>query len=83
MAALLHDVIDDGGGARTLAEIGERFGTDVAAIVECCSDTTAAVKEEWALRKGRYLHTLDAAAPEVLLVSAADKLHNARSILAE
>ena len=41
IAALLHDVVEDGGGVRALAEIDERFGTGVAAIVEGCSDTTA------------------------------------------
>jgi GTP pyrophosphokinase len=83
VAALLHDVVEDGGGERALAEIGERFGDDVAALVKGCSDTTAAVKEDWGLRKERYLEHLEAAPTEVLLVSAADKLHNARSILAD
>ena len=55
IAALLHDVVEDGGGVRALAEIDERFGTDVAAIVEGCSDTTAKHKEDWTLRKTRYL----------------------------
>ena len=83
IAALLHDVVEDGGGVRALAEIDERFGSDVAAIVEGCSDTTAKHKEDWTLRKTRYLRHLETAAPGVLLVSAADKLHNARSILAD
>jgi len=83
IAALLHDVVEDGGGVRALAEIDERFGTDVAAIVEGCSDTTAKHKEDWTLRKTRYLQHLETAEPGVLLVSAADKLHNARSILAD
>lgn len=83
VVALLHDVVEDGGGERALAEIGERFGADVAAIVKGCSDTTAAVKEDWSLRKERYVRHLNTAPPDVLLVSAADKLHNARSILAD
>jgi hypothetical protein len=83
LAALLHDVVEDGGGLRALAEIDERFGTDVAAIVEGCSDTTSLDKEDWTLRKTRYLRHLESAPPDVLLVSAADKLHNARSILAD
>lgn len=83
VAALLHDVVEDGGGEPALLEIGERFGGAVAAIVEGCSDTTAAVKEDWTLRKERYVEHLGTAAPDVLLVSAADKLHNARSILAD
>ena len=83
VAALLHDVAEDGGGESALAEIDGHFGADVAAIVRGCSDTTAAVKEDWSLRKERYLEHLESAAPDVLLVSAADKLHNARSILSD
>lgn len=81
VAALLHDVVEDGGGERALAEIRGRFGPEVAAIVLGCSDTTAATKEDWELRKHRYLEHLESAPPDVLLVSAADKVHNARSIL--
>jgi hypothetical protein len=83
IAALLHDVVEDGGGETALAEIRDRFGADIAMIVQSCSDTTAAVKEDWHLRKDRYIEHLELAAPDVLLVSAADKLHNARSILAD
>lgn len=83
IAALLHDVVEDGGGEPALADIRDRFDSDVAAIVEGCSDTTAVVKEDWAVRKESYLEHLESAAPEVLLVSAADKLHNGRSILAD
>lgn len=74
VAALLHDVVEDGGGERALRDVETRFGPEVAAIVEGCSDTTAAVKEDRAVRKERYLHHLETAAPDVLLVSAADKL---------
>jgi len=83
IAALLHDVVEDGGGEQALAEIGARFGAEVAEIVKGCSDTTAAVKEDWTLRKERYLKHLESAPAGVLLVSAADKLHNARSILSD
>jgi hypothetical protein len=83
IAALLHDVVEDGGGENALAQIAERFGSDVAAIVEGCSDTTAVVKEDWTLRKERYLEHLESAPPDVLRVSASDKLHNARAILSD
>ena len=83
IAALLHDVVEDGGGEAALAEIADRFGSDVAAIVAGCSDTTAAVKEDWQVRKDRYLEHLELAGPDVLLVSASDKVHNAASILAD
>ena len=81
IAALLHDVVEDGGGQRALSEITERFGSDIASIVEGCSDTTAEVEEDWQLCKMRYLDHLETAAEPILLVSAADKLHNARAIL--
>lgn len=83
VAALLHDVVEDGGGQAALVEIATRFGSDVAGIVEGCSDTTSAVKEDWPLRKERYLEHLESAPADVLLVSAADKLHNARAILSD
>jgi (p)ppGpp synthase/HD superfamily hydrolase len=83
IAALLHDVVEDGGGEQALAEIGARFGAEVAEIVKGCSDTTAAVKEDWTLRKERYIKHLESAPAGVLLVSAADKLHNARSVLSD
>ena len=83
IGALLHDVVEDGGGERALAEIAERFGPEVAAIVVGCSDTTSEHKEDWTARKHRYLAHLEVAEPDVLLVSCADKLHNARSILAD
>ena len=83
IAGLLHDVVEDGGGKAALADIEVRFGPEVAAIVLGCSDTTEAVKEDWKVRKDRYLAHLEVAQPDVLLVSAADKLHNARSILSD
>src|SRR5689334_19291210 len=38
IGALLHDVVEDGGGQRALAEIEEAFGPGVAAIVLDNSD---------------------------------------------
>src|SRR4029078_12970126 len=46
IAALLHDVVEDRGGEGALADIDERFGPGVAAIVAGCSDTTAEHKED-------------------------------------
>jgi hypothetical protein len=51
-----------------------------------CSDTFEHPKPPWLERKTRYLESLDRdfdLAPSVLLVSAADKLHNLRSTLAD
>ncbi len=84
IAALLHDMVEDHGGWPRLHQIEREFGADVAAIVEECSDTFVADrahKEEWAARKAAYLERLRQASPAALLVSAGDKLHNARAIL--
>ncbi len=81
IAALLHDAIEDQGGADTRAEIRRRFGERVAAIVDGCSDAETIPKPPWRARKERYLASLAAASPAVIRVEAADKLHNARSIL--
>jgi GTP pyrophosphokinase len=81
VAALLHDVVEDAGGAVVLEEIRSRFGEAVAMIVEgCTDDDSAGEKAPWLERKRAYLaHLLTAPLP-VLRVSCADKLHNARSI---
>jgi (p)ppGpp synthase/HD superfamily hydrolase len=81
IAALLHDAVEDQGGELMLAEIQERFGVEVAAIVEACSDTTKIPKPPWRARKEGYLEHLDSAPVPVLRVSLADKLYNARAIL--
>jgi (p)ppGpp synthase/HD superfamily hydrolase len=84
IAALLHDVVEDQGV--TIEEIRTCFGADVAAIVAGCSDGTpgqARDATDWEGRKRAYLTHLEEAPPRVLLVSCADKLHNARSIVAD
>jgi GTP pyrophosphokinase len=83
IAALLHDAVEDQGGLPTLAEILHRFGPAVAAIVEGCTDTAETPKPPWRPRKEAYIAHLRTASDSVRLVSAADKLHNARSILRE
>jgi len=79
IAALLHDAVEDQGGAPTLARIRAEFGDDVAAIVSACSDTDEAPKPPWRARKQAYIEHMRGAPRSVLLVSAADKLHNLRS----
>jgi (p)ppGpp synthase/HD superfamily hydrolase len=81
IAALLHDAIEDQGGAATRAEICRRFGENVTAIVDGCTDADTTPKPPWRQRKEAYIAHLATASPSVLLVSAADKLYNARSIL--
>lgn len=83
IAALLHDGPEDQGGQTTLEEIRVCFGDGVARIVAECSDTFDARKPAWKRRKLAYLSSLESASPSALLVSCADKLHNARSILAD
>lgn len=87
-AAYLHDTAEDCGGRPVLDRITAEFGPEVATIVEHVSDsfidsTGGAVKEDWLVRKRRYVHDLADAPVEVLEVSVADKLHNARSFLAD
>ena len=81
IAALLHDAAEDQGGEETLAEIREKFGDDVASIVAECSDTFEAPKPPWRERKENYIRHLSEASDSALLVSVADKLHNAHAIL--
>jgi (p)ppGpp synthase/HD superfamily hydrolase len=81
VAALLHDAVEDQGGMATLDEIRARFGGRVAYIVEMCSDAYGIPKPPWQERKNGYLEHLERAPDEVLLVSLADKIHNARTIL--
>lgn len=84
IAALLHDAVEDQGGLGTLVEIRERFGDRVADIVDALSDAYGDAntpKPPWRQRKEAYLAALPDHPPPALLVSAADKLHNATTIL--
>jgi (p)ppGpp synthase/HD superfamily hydrolase len=83
IAALFHDAVEDQGGAPTLQAIRLRFGDTVAAIVEGCTDTDEMPKPPWRPRKEAYIADVATASASVRLVSAADKLHNARTILAD
>jgi (p)ppGpp synthase/HD superfamily hydrolase len=81
IAALLHDAVEDAGGPQTLEEIRANFGEDVARIVQECSDTDETPKPPWRDRKQRYINHLAAVGDDTILVSVADKLDNARSML--
>src|SRR5829696_6570189 len=83
IAALLHDAVEDQGGAATRDEIRRRFGDSVTTIVEGTSDTDVVPKPPWRERKQSYINHVGEAPRSVRLVSAADKLHNARSILVD
>ena len=81
IAALLHDAVEDGGGASMADRIRRHFGDEVADIVLGCSDTDQTPKPPWKERKEHYVAHLEFASPSIRLVSASDKLHNARAIL--
>jgi (p)ppGpp synthase/HD superfamily hydrolase len=86
VAALLHDAAEDHGGQTRIADIRSNFGPEVARMVEGLSDTFAedpCEKEDWDNRKKAYLERLPQESPETQLISAADKLYNARTILDE
>ena len=81
IAALLHDAVEDQGGAATRKEIRRRFGDAVTQIVDGCTDADRTPKPPWRQRKEAYIAHIPQASASVRLVSAADKLHNVRSIL--
>jgi len=83
IAALLHDVVEDCGGAPMLKEVRRRFGSRVAKIVDGCTDSDTDPKPPWRQRKETYIQHLKRADAETRVVSAADKLHNVRSILTD
>lgn len=83
IAALLHDVVEDCGGMAMLREVRRRFGKRVAHIVAGCTDSYGEPKPPWRQRKQDYIDHLHSADADTRLVSAADKLHNARTILTD
>lgn len=83
IAALLHDAVEDQGGAPTLAGIRQQFGDRVADIVVACSDTDVIPKPPWRERKEAYIRHIAQASASARLVSAADKLDNCRDLLAD
>ncbi|MFN8178673.1 MAG: HD domain-containing protein [bacterium] len=81
VAALLHDAIEDAGGTVAREEIRRRFGEDVAALVDGCTDADTVPKPPWRARKERFVARVADASPRLRLVVAADKLHNADATL--
>jgi (p)ppGpp synthase/HD superfamily hydrolase len=81
IAALLHDAIEDTDA--TYTTLADRFDKPVAEIVRACSDTDVTPKPAWEKRKKDYIAHVVGASESVRLVSAADKLANARSVLAD
>jgi (p)ppGpp synthase/HD superfamily hydrolase len=86
MAALLHDAAEDHGGLLRLKDIEHNFGSNVARIVDGLSDSLSEdpdKKQSWQQRKEAYIARLRDEPADIQLVSAADKLYNAKSILAD
>ena len=88
IAAVLHDVLEDvaefGAGltADVLSrEIEARFGSTVLTLVEHMTDTVSHPKPPWPERKALHLTALGQAPRSALLIAAADKLHNVRSLI--
>lgn len=81
IAALLHDVVEDQGGPAAAAEVRARFGDRVAQIVLECTDADVVPKPPWRARKEAFLASIATTSDEAVLVTAADKLHNAISVL--
>lgn len=81
---LLHDAAEDCGGEKILVDIHKRFGVRVAEGVRGCSDSLVEdplLKLPWEVRKNEHFeHLRSAASDDVIIVTAADKLHNARAI---
>jgi (p)ppGpp synthase/HD superfamily hydrolase len=81
IAALLHDAAEDHGGRERVDDIRARFGEKAARIVEDCTDSWTNPKEDWRIRKERYVEHAKKLDRDSLRVSAADKVHNAYTIL--
>jgi (p)ppGpp synthase/HD superfamily hydrolase len=85
IAGLLHDSVED--QDVTLDDIESRCGARVAELVAGCSEDRASGEgnaSNWRARKEQHLAHLQAETDvSVLRVSGADKLHNARSIVAD
>jgi hypothetical protein len=86
IAGLLHDAIEDGGGLEMRDRIAAEFGPRVASVVEECSDSVVddpSAKAPWFERKVRHLAKMADRSDDAVLVAAADKLHNVRSIVTD
>lgn len=89
IGALLHDSIEDcpksyPGGVEGLREyIANQFGETVLDVVEHCTDSDVEPKPPWRQRKQAYIDAVSSKPKNALLVSCADKLHNARAILSD
>jgi len=84
VAALLHDSLED--TDYSPAELESDFGSSVRRLVEGISErinTEEIEQKPWKERKKVYIERLKEASEGSLLISAADKIHNMRSIIEE
>jgi (p)ppGpp synthase/HD superfamily hydrolase len=81
VAAFLHDSLED--TDYTVDELREDFGGRVSDIVETLTEpkSTSEQKHTWKDRKIAYIKQLKHGPEEALLVAAADKIHNFRTIV--
>ena len=80
VAAVLHDVVED--TALTVDDVRARFGPNVTVLVQWCTEPVAK-PAPWRARKEAMLARLAEAPDAVVRIALADKLHNARSTLAD
>ncbi len=81
IAALLHDAVEDQGGVETHRAIEARFGSNVAAIVDECTDSAETPKPPWQDRKEAFIRSIPAMSSSARRVTAADKLDNVRGLI--
>jgi (p)ppGpp synthase/HD superfamily hydrolase len=87
VAALLHDTLEDHPELVTREDLRQRFGERVVRIIEGCTDTPpnyhGGAKPPWHERKRQSVEHIRQQGSEFARVALADKLHNARAILAD
>jgi (p)ppGpp synthase/HD superfamily hydrolase len=87
IAALLHDTLEDKPQQTNRQEILSLFGANVLVIIEIATDTPpdyiGGSKPPWRQRKENYLAHIRNSNPAMLRVTIADKIDNARAILAD
>lgn len=83
ITALLHDTLED--TDYTAEELEDDFGGKVREMVESLTEpkTNNGTPYSWKEKKLQYAKLLRKASQEALIVAAADKIHNMRSIVEE